>query len=277
MEKIPCTVGILTFNSGETLRRALESVKHFAEIIICDGGSTDDTLAIAKEYGCKIISQNAEYKNPNGSIKNFSGVRNQCLDAAVFDWFLYIDSDETISPELEREIEKVIHSQTSEYVYNVPIRIFIENTLIKHSSNYPGYQNRFFNKKSGARFVKEVHEKIRYDKEKLKAKNLQSPWYVYMTREEARHYFRNSRKYIMMEVERNKRQSFFHYLRYGVWWNMLTVGKIFLKSLRNYCIYGFKESMPLSVESGRMLYILTIMYLMTLNQCKKIMYKGKAH
>ena len=31
---VPCTVSVLTHNSGETLRRALESVKDFEEIII---------------------------------------------------------------------------------------------------------------------------------------------------------------------------------------------------------------------------------------------------
>lgn len=276
MGKIPCTVGILTFNSGETLRRALESVKYFAEIIICDGGSTDDTLLVAKEYNCKIIFQSAEFKNSDGSVKNFSGVRNQCLDAASFDWFLYVDSDEMISPGLEKEIKEITNSQTDTYIYNVPIRIFVEDRLILHSSNYPGYQHRFFNKKSEARFVKEVHEKIKYDKEKVTVKNMQNPWYVYLTGEKARHYFRYSKKYIVMEVERSKNQPFFHYVRYGVWWNILTVGKIFLKSMKNYCMYGFKTSMPISIEVGRMLYILAIMYFLTLNRCTRLLRKSEA-
>ena len=45
--KILCTVAVLTKNSAETLARALESAKEFAEIIVCDGGSTDRTLDIA--------------------------------------------------------------------------------------------------------------------------------------------------------------------------------------------------------------------------------------
>ena len=40
-EKINCSVGILTFNSEETLLKCLESVSDFSEIIICDGGNTD--------------------------------------------------------------------------------------------------------------------------------------------------------------------------------------------------------------------------------------------
>ena len=52
--KIPCTVGILTKNSGKTLKRALESVKDCAEIIISDGGSTDSTIIIAEKYADHI-------------------------------------------------------------------------------------------------------------------------------------------------------------------------------------------------------------------------------
>ena len=48
--KLPCTVAILTFNSGKSLKRALESVKDFEDILICDGGSTDDTVEIARAF-----------------------------------------------------------------------------------------------------------------------------------------------------------------------------------------------------------------------------------
>ncbi|MBI2603994.1 MAG: glycosyltransferase, partial [Candidatus Harrisonbacteria bacterium] len=55
--KIPCSVGVLTLNSAKTLARCLESFKDFAEIIVCDGNSTDDTVAIAKKYGAKVVKQ----------------------------------------------------------------------------------------------------------------------------------------------------------------------------------------------------------------------------
>ena len=54
-DKISCSVGILTFNSAASLPVCLESVKHFSEIIICDGGSTDSTIEIARKFGCVVI------------------------------------------------------------------------------------------------------------------------------------------------------------------------------------------------------------------------------
>ncbi len=55
MDKIKCTVAVLTKNNEATLKRALESSKDFAEIIVVDGGSTDRTLDIARAYGLSLI------------------------------------------------------------------------------------------------------------------------------------------------------------------------------------------------------------------------------
>jgi glycosyltransferase involved in cell wall biosynthesis len=71
MEKIRCSVGILTYNSGKNLRRALESVKNFSNIIIADGGSTDDTLQIAAEYGAardRSIHETSQRSEPTSSV-----------------------------------------------------------------------------------------------------------------------------------------------------------------------------------------------------------------
>ena len=104
MEKIPVTIGILTFNSVKTLARCLESVKDFKDILIADGGSTDDTLAIAGRYGARTITQSQVWK----PIVDFSLERNRLLDGAREDWFFYIDSDETVSPELAQAMRKAV-------------------------------------------------------------------------------------------------------------------------------------------------------------------------
>ena len=66
------TVVTPTFNSGKTLDRCLESVRNQdypqnqIDIILGDGGSTDDTVAIASKYNARVINipphlQHAEY------------------------------------------------------------------------------------------------------------------------------------------------------------------------------------------------------------------------
>jgi len=90
--RIQCSVGILTLNSETTIKAVLESVRNFAEIIICDGGSTDETLSLARAYGAKVIVQAPEFKEGN-KIIDFSGVRDQTLAVARNPWFFYLDSD----------------------------------------------------------------------------------------------------------------------------------------------------------------------------------------
>src|SRR5258706_210174 len=97
---IPVSVGILTFNSARTLERALRSVSECEDIIVCDGGSKDETRAIAEKYGARIVEQNRAFKRADGRLADYSGARNQCLAAAKRRWFFYIDSDEEASPEL---------------------------------------------------------------------------------------------------------------------------------------------------------------------------------
>ncbi len=50
------SVVLATFNEEKNLPDCLESVKNLAnEIVIVDGTSTDNTVAIAKKYNAKIL------------------------------------------------------------------------------------------------------------------------------------------------------------------------------------------------------------------------------
>jgi glycosyltransferase involved in cell wall biosynthesis len=103
--KIPATLTVLTKNSGKTLEKALESAKDFDDIIVCDGGSTDNTLDIARRFGANIISQDKALLE-NGKIFDYAGVRNQTFDAAKHNWIFWLDSDEFASYELVAAIQK---------------------------------------------------------------------------------------------------------------------------------------------------------------------------
>jgi len=174
-EKIACTVGILTYNSADTLDRCLEGLKDFGEILIADGGSTDETRAIAERHGCKVIEQS----NPGMPITDFALERNRLIEAASNDWFLSLDSDELVTPELVSEIRHIANrSQIDHYVYRVPYRIVSEDLKTVYASFKPYYQHRFFNIRSGARYVRKVHERIAFDEGRFKAGTLHGCWHV---------------------------------------------------------------------------------------------------
>lgn len=94
------SVVIHTYNNDKIIRKCLDSVKDFNEIVICDMYSTDKTIEIAKEYGCKIVMhENIGWADP---------ARNFAISQASNDWVLVVDSDEQITPELREYLYKFI-------------------------------------------------------------------------------------------------------------------------------------------------------------------------
>lgn len=160
MEKIPCSVEILTRNSSETLDRCLESVRDFSDIIVLDGNSTDDTPQIAARYGARVIPQ-YDAPDPLVPISDFARVRNKGLGLAREDWFMYIDSDEYLSPEAVEEIRNIVTTLApGAYVWWQPRRYVLDGRIIRCATTYPNCQIRLFHKKWVRGFIKPIHERI---------------------------------------------------------------------------------------------------------------------
>lgn len=103
MEYPKVTVIIATFNSEKIIKKVLKSIKKQTyprrkiEILIVDGGSSDNTLKIVKEFGCIFIH------NPRTEpvYAKFLG-----FNRAKGDYALYLDHDEVL--ENPQSIEKKI-------------------------------------------------------------------------------------------------------------------------------------------------------------------------
>jgi len=162
MPKIPATVTILTKNNEKTLERALNSVKDFDDLVICDGGSIDETLAIAQKFGAKIITQSEEFLQ-DGKIFDFAGVRNQTLAAAKHNWIFWLDSDEQAGEDLVAAIRQVIleRGEDGGGAFWVNRKYVMAGKIIDCASTYPNRQMRFFAKNSMEGMIKKVHERIK--------------------------------------------------------------------------------------------------------------------
>ena len=99
------SVVMIVKNESEMLARCLNSVRFADEIIICDTGSTDHTIDVARLYTNKIFT---DYKWND----NFAEARNHALSKASCDWVLSIDADEVLEPCGIKKIKNII-SQTS--------------------------------------------------------------------------------------------------------------------------------------------------------------------
>lgn len=256
-KKISCSVGILTFNSGETLRRALESIKDCDDIIVCDGGSADDTLTVAKEYGARIITQSEVCKNPDGSIKDFSCAKNQLIDEARNPYLLILDSDEAASTELMRELARIVR-EGNEDGYRIPIRMWWRGKMVEHAANYPGYQYRIIRTDRDVRMVKPVHEKPVFVQTPSAASALAAPWYVYLDDDFVYHYMERNGKYARRELEILGPISFRKWFGLIAPRNFRTIVGIILKTFATRIRYPGTVQMPLLVEWGRVRYHLSL-------------------
>jgi len=85
----PQTVSVcmIVKDAQAALYRCLDSIKPIAdEIIICDTGSTDRTMEIAREYTDQV------YRIPWED--DFAAARNRSIEKATKDWILWLDADE---------------------------------------------------------------------------------------------------------------------------------------------------------------------------------------
>lgn len=253
MLKIQCSVGILTFNSGETLRRALESIKDFDDIVVCDGGSTDATLDIAKKYGARIIVQSPACKNPDGSLKDFACAKNQLIDEAHHPYLLILDSDEAASSELVQEVAHITREGTEDG-YRIPIRMWWRGKIIEHAANYPGYQYRILRTDRGVRMVKPVHEKPVFARMPGVASVLATPWYVFLNDDFVYRYMERNGKYVERELQALEKISLRQFLFRLLPENVRRMMGIILKTLWYRLRYPHGVHMPLLVELGRMRY-----------------------
>jgi glycosyltransferase involved in cell wall biosynthesis len=133
-EKI--SVVINTYNAELHLRRVLESVKDFDEIVVCDMESTDHTIEIAKEYGCKIVTF------PKKQYNIVEPARNFAIQSASLNWILVVDADELITPELHDTLYAEIAKPDCPKGFFIPRKNLFMGMFIRDF--HPEYILRFF-------------------------------------------------------------------------------------------------------------------------------------
>jgi glycosyltransferase involved in cell wall biosynthesis len=90
LEKLPVTAAVPVKNEGANLARCLERLGRFAEVVVIDSGSTDDTIAIAESLGARVVTFKWDGRFPKK--------RNWFLtnDPPTQPWVLFVDADEFI-------------------------------------------------------------------------------------------------------------------------------------------------------------------------------------
>jgi len=145
------SVVLATYNEEENIKACLESVKKIAdEIVVVDGGSKDNTAAIAKDLGAKV------FVTSNPAIFHIN--KQKAIDKATKEWILQLDADERVTDELSREISEVIEKKVTMNGYWIPRKNYFLGRYLKKGGQYPDYTLRLYRKGKGKLPQKSVHE-----------------------------------------------------------------------------------------------------------------------
>jgi glycosyltransferase involved in cell wall biosynthesis len=148
-QSVPLTIIIPTLNEAAQIAECVGRARWADEIIVADGGSTDDTVSLARQLGAQVL----ECTGPT-----IAAQRNAAIARAKNPWILAVDADERISPELEQEIRGVLRAPTHP-AYRIRRRNFYLGKEVTRGHWGKDWVVRLFSR--DRRFIeRRVHERL---------------------------------------------------------------------------------------------------------------------
>ncbi len=147
----PLAVVILTLNEELNVPKALASVGQRAPVIVVDSGSRDRTQAIAREAGAEVIEH---------AFVDYASQRNFAIAelAERFEWILFLDADEELSPALWDEVDEAIADPTLDGAY-LRLELWVLGHRLTHGEYADAMVLRLMRPKL-ARFRRSSNERV---------------------------------------------------------------------------------------------------------------------
>lgn len=146
---------IITFNEADMIRDCLQSVSWADEIVVVDSGSHDETVAIAEEFGCRVVHQDFL-----GHVKQ----KDLAVRTASHRWVFCLDADERLEPGGEDEVRRALTERAGEEAgYFFPRRTFYLGGWVEHGGWWPEYRLRLFDRERGRWGGVDPHDHVTVD------------------------------------------------------------------------------------------------------------------
>lgn len=142
------SVALITKNEGKNLPDCLKSVSFADDIVVVDSGSSDRTVGIAKEFGCRVFIED---------WKGYGPQKKSAIDKCNYEWVLLLDADERVSEEAKKAILNTLGEPAAD-AYSFTRKNYLHGRWLRHSGYWPDRQVRLVNKNKG-RFRGVIHEK----------------------------------------------------------------------------------------------------------------------
>ena len=125
---IPVSVIVATRNEAAALPRCLNALRDFSEIIVVDSASGDGTAKIAARLGARVENFIWDGAYPKK--------RQWCLDHVrlAYDWVLFIDADEVMTPALTAEIAALFTAGPQAAGYFITGHYVVDGQVLRHGA-----------------------------------------------------------------------------------------------------------------------------------------------
>jgi len=115
---------IITKDNARTLKRCLDSAAFVDEKLLVDSGSKDETLAIAREAGCRITE--------TADFPGFPAQKQRALAQVTTPWVLALDADEWIEAPLREEMLAALEAPGETAGFEMPRHSSFCGRLLRH-------------------------------------------------------------------------------------------------------------------------------------------------
>ena len=142
----------MCLNEETSLPGSLQQIGQFAEWIVLDTGSSDDSVAVAKRLGATVMSE---------KWMGFSGGRRRHFDLASQKWILWMDGDQIVTPEIVDELKTLFeHGDPSCDGYRFTRVTMFEGEAIRCGDWCHDRVLRLFRKDAWSMARREGHESV---------------------------------------------------------------------------------------------------------------------
>lgn len=153
LQRTKITALVITYNEIGYIENCLKSIDFADEIIVVDSYSTDGTYEyLSTQQNVRVIQH---------PFKNYTAQKAFTLAQASNDWVLFVDADEVVTSQLQKEIDTTINSSTEHAAFWFRRKFMFKQSQLRFSGWQTDKNYRLF-RKSKVKFSDKriVHETL---------------------------------------------------------------------------------------------------------------------